>query len=210
MCEFVSWIEGGGKVYFLTNEVVKARLEDYKEFNSGWRRDLCGHGAIEWFFGLEQGMRHLEVNDFSRIGDIPKVIVEAIKSGQMSLIGYPNVLFDYDYPISPLLKKANTKFGLKADKIEKEATLKIRDENIAFNKKEDELDDELSEKLAKIPLRHTKIRRNLKGKYEGEIDKLIALNRVQQFKLREEQRDKQQALFWEIFSNPDNRRKCWK
>ena len=51
MCEFVSWIEVGKDVFFLTNDDLKPRkLNAYKKYNTNWREDLPGHGALYYFY----------------------------------------------------------------------------------------------------------------------------------------------------------------
>ena len=89
MCEFISWKEYNGKIWFLTDKVVKPRLAEFKKYNPGWRDDLSGHGAIEWFFNLpSQCEANKECTDFSSPKNFPPEIVEAIKAGALSTIGY--------------------------------------------------------------------------------------------------------------------------
>ena len=88
MCEFVSWIEYEGGVYFLDNATIADRLDEYKKFNKEWREDLPGHGAIQWWYPELKGKGvHKECTSSSIVG-YPKEVAEAIKTGRMSLVGY--------------------------------------------------------------------------------------------------------------------------
>ena len=89
MCEFVSYIKKGNKVLFLTNELVfhtekGKKLQEWCKNNE----DYTGHGAIRWYYGLEQdiGEDH-ECADFSTPDNFPDVIVRAIKNGKFRGIG---------------------------------------------------------------------------------------------------------------------------
>ena len=86
MCEFVSWVEKGVKVYFLTGKQVfgTKKGEKLREW-SGSADDYIGHGAIRYYYGLEQdeGVNRECVN-FTKPSNFPDVIARAIKSGDMS------------------------------------------------------------------------------------------------------------------------------
>jgi hypothetical protein len=88
MCDFISWIEKGGEILFLTgNDVFNSNrgLELQKYCKS--KDDLTGHGAIRFFFGTDdkpiQGGTERECTNFSTPAKFPKQIVKAIKKGQM-------------------------------------------------------------------------------------------------------------------------------
>ena len=88
MCEFVSWIKNDGNIFFLTNDDLKPRkLKKYKEYNKNWREDLCGHGAIRWFYPDIIGGSDQECVS-SEITYYPKEIVQAIKDYKLTKIGY--------------------------------------------------------------------------------------------------------------------------
>ena len=82
MCEFISWVEHEGKIFFLTendinSEYGKERLKERKD------NDFLGHGAIRTYYNLKpfEGMDR-ENRDFWD-GDLPKEIAEAWNSGQL-------------------------------------------------------------------------------------------------------------------------------
>ena len=102
MCEFLSWKEYQGEILFLTDEIIAPRLEDYKKFNPGWRDDLCGHGAIEWYHGLTDGAgKNRECTDFSSPKNFPAEIARALKNGEITYSPMPKGLLraalDADY-----------------------------------------------------------------------------------------------------------------
>jgi hypothetical protein len=88
LCEFISWIEKGDEILFLTgNDVFQTKrgLELQKYCKS--KSDLTGHGAIRWYFGkddkpLEAG-KERECTNFSTPDNFPKAIAKAIKRGEM-------------------------------------------------------------------------------------------------------------------------------
>jgi hypothetical protein len=85
MCEFVSWKNYDGTLWFLTDDIIAPRLEEFKLYNPEWREDLPGHWAIEWFFYLpEHCGRNKECTDFSSPSNFPPEIVREIKQGKMT------------------------------------------------------------------------------------------------------------------------------
>ena len=99
MCEFVSWKEYNGKLYYLDNDKLNTKdgwalikfLKDKKSLC-----DLCGHGAIERYYPEIAGKGvNKEVTDFSTPKKFPLEISEKIKAGKMSEIifeGFPFAL----------------------------------------------------------------------------------------------------------------------
>ena len=91
MCNFVSWKEDeAGNVFFLVDKDLKPRkLKEFKEYNTNWREDICGHGAITWFYPeLEGKCQNKELEDFSNLKKFPREVVEAIKNMKMMKIGF--------------------------------------------------------------------------------------------------------------------------
>ena len=88
MCEFVSWKEYDGHVYFLQNSDLETK-EGRKLLKADVIADLCGHGAIESYYPELKGKgKNKECTDFSTPKNFPREIVKAIMTGQMSNIGY--------------------------------------------------------------------------------------------------------------------------
>ena len=96
MCEFMSWVEKGEKVYFLTPAMIQdtpkgqAWLKYEGDKTDNWEDDQKGHGAIRWFFDLQnrEGEEH-ECTDFSSPANFPTEIVKAIKAGEFRGYVFP-------------------------------------------------------------------------------------------------------------------------
>jgi len=94
MCEFISWIEKGDKVYFLTGKQVfetkKGKEVIQKQCGV---EDYIGHGAIRLYYGLEQDEgKNRECNCFTKPDNFPSPIIRAIKRGDMRGMGEPEGL----------------------------------------------------------------------------------------------------------------------
>ena len=90
MCEFLSYTEYKGKLYYLTNFELATRegKELRKKLDYDFYEEIKGHGAIKEYFGLPHSkcIDH-ECTDFSTPDNFPAEIVEKIKVGQFSQIG---------------------------------------------------------------------------------------------------------------------------
>jgi hypothetical protein len=88
MCQFVSWIEHGGEVYYLKDSDLKPKkFNEYKKYNPRWYEDIMGHGAIRYFYPELKRGKERECTNFSTPNNFPVEIVKAIKEGKLSLIG---------------------------------------------------------------------------------------------------------------------------
>ena len=89
MCDFISWIEHQGDIYFLTNQELNTKEgRELKEYlGTAFYDDIKGHGAIDRYWGLKDKGIHGECTDFSTPDNFPPVIVEAIKKGLFEGIG---------------------------------------------------------------------------------------------------------------------------
>ena len=97
MCEFPSWTELGGRLYYLTAADLATREGRAlrKHLGAAFTDDIKGHGAIDYYHGLQGSGRHCECTDFSSPANFPAEIVEAIKSGAFRGIGVaPELLGD--------------------------------------------------------------------------------------------------------------------
>ena len=89
MCEFISYIEKNGEVLFLTgDDVFNTKRGKQLQKHCKSADDLTGHGAIRWYFGIDdkplEGGKERECTDFSSPANFPKPIVKAIKAGLMA------------------------------------------------------------------------------------------------------------------------------
>ena len=88
MCDYISWIAKGDEVLFLTGDDVfnTKRGRELQKYCIS-QNDLTGHGAIRWYFGKDdkplEGGKERECTDFSTPDNFPKIIVKAIKRGEM-------------------------------------------------------------------------------------------------------------------------------
>ncbi|MFH1209483.1 MAG: hypothetical protein V1663_01715, partial [archaeon] len=89
MCNLISWIEVNNTIMFLTDDIVKKGLNEFKKYNNSWITDIKGHGAIRWFYNNDfKGGISKECEDFTSPSNFPKEIVEAIKDCKFKLIGF--------------------------------------------------------------------------------------------------------------------------
>ena len=87
MCEFPSWIEYNGEVYFLKNGDLETKAGK-KLLGSVVKDDLCGHGAIVSYYPELMGKgKHCESICFSSPDNFPDAVVAELKKGNMSRIG---------------------------------------------------------------------------------------------------------------------------
>ena len=192
MCDFISWKTHKGKLYFLTDDIVKLRLREFKQYNEGWKGDLLGHGAIDWFFNLPEncGVKG-ECTDFSSPKNFPKEIVLAIKECRMNLIGFNlNLLND---PARKEYNKIKQTAWKEYDKI-KQTARKEYDEITQTAQKE-------YEKIRQATFRkeYNKMEQTAWEKY----DKIGQTAWEKYDKIR-------QTTFQKLFSNPKNRTEAWK
>ena len=92
MCEFLSWIEKNGDILYLTYDDIYhtekgKKLQKYCKCIS----DLVGHGAIRYYFKLEDG-ENKECTDFSTPDNFPAKLVDAIKRCEFAGLGAPRGL----------------------------------------------------------------------------------------------------------------------
>ena len=91
MCEFVSWIEKGKQVYFLTRTQVDSPQGEALKKRFPGEGELLGHAAIRAYFELDGGTER-EQADFSTPDNFPKAIVTAIKAGEFRGFDTPKYL----------------------------------------------------------------------------------------------------------------------
>jgi len=88
MCEFISWVEKRGKVYFLTGKELFHSKKGQQFLKTISLDDSCGHGTIRAYYGIDAGDGvDRECTDFSNPSNFPPMIVKAIKDGDMRGLG---------------------------------------------------------------------------------------------------------------------------
>ena len=99
MCEFPSWFVGPNNInLFLTNEKLNSErgmaLIKYLGIRT---EDLCGHGSIRYFYKIKgrdiNGQYpKFEAKENTNPDYIPEEIINAIKKGKMTKVGYSDNL----------------------------------------------------------------------------------------------------------------------
>ena len=118
MCDYISWIEKGDEILFLTGpDVFSSQRGSELQNHCKSKDDLTGHGAIRWFYGIGKDVgKERECTNFSTPANFPKQIVKAIKKGQMWGFGEvprgiltPALYADYKAKRAPLDADYNAK-----------------------------------------------------------------------------------------------------
>mgnify|MGYP001614189627 CR=1 FL=1 len=93
MCEFISWVEKEGRVYFLTQDLIHntPRGDEIQRRFPG-SGEIIGHAAIRAYFELDESGVSKEQTDFGTPNNFPPVIVEAIKKDELRGDGFPQGL----------------------------------------------------------------------------------------------------------------------
>ena len=189
MCNFVSWKEKDGEVFYLTNADLKPRkLKKYKEYNANWQEDLCGHGAIDYFYPDTKG-RNKECFDFENPKNFPKEIVKSIKNMEMTKIGID-------------IRLLNEKGQAEYEKIRQPAWAKYEKIRQQAWAKYEKIEQPAWAEYEKIRLQalaeYEKIRQPALAEYK----------KIEQPALAKYEKIRQQA-FWEIFRQKKYRAKGW-
>ena len=180
MCNWISYVEINNTIMFLTDDIVKKRLNEFKEFNKNWEEDIKGHGAIRWFYDNDfKGGISKEYEDFTSPSNFPKEIVEAIKDCKFKLISF-NVHLLND----------------KAKKEHKEIEQKAWEE---YHKIERQACEEYNKTSQQAWEEYLKIERQAYEKYY----KIIQQAYKEYYKIS-------QSTFWNLFKDVNNRREEWR
>jgi len=92
VCEFISWVEKGDKVFFLTyDRIYNTPMGDLIQRKFPGEGELIGHAAIRGYSELENGIDK-ECTDFSTPKNFPPAIVKALKNGEFKKMMPPSVI----------------------------------------------------------------------------------------------------------------------
>jgi hypothetical protein len=91
MCHFLSWTEFEGKLYYLTADCLKdARgVELRKHLGRSFNEDVIGHGAIDFYWGLNGKGVHKEFTNFSSPDRLPDLLQQAFLNGEFRRLPVP-------------------------------------------------------------------------------------------------------------------------
>jgi hypothetical protein len=185
MCEFVSWVEKGEKVLFLTDALLdtpKGQLT-LKEQSDG--EDIRGHSAIRFYFGFERDEgKNMECTDFSSPDNFPTAVAKAIKNCEFTKIG---TLPDFMFTTNGLTKVESNLAWREADKVWTEA-YKVWEEAYKARDKAYKARDEAYEEAYKVWTEADKAR-DKAYKARDEADKTVK---------------------WKVFASPENRIEAWR
>jgi len=226
MCEFLSWTEYKGKLYYLTNFEINTRngKKLRKKLDYNFSEEIKGHGAIKEYFGLphSQCIDH-ECTNFSTPNNFPSEIVEKIKRGEFSEIGIAEQLLtqsawaEYEKIRQSAwaeYKKITQSALAEYEKIRQSAWAeheKIRQPALAEYKKIRQSALAEYEKIRQPAwAEYEKIRQPAWAEYEKIRQSALAeYEKIRQPAWAEYEKIRQSA-FWNIFSNPNNRIEVWK
>ena len=93
MCDFCSWVElPNGRIKYLSKRQLETKRGKAMVERIG-TEDLCGHGAIREYWGLERVEgRNKECTDFSSPDNFPPEIAKALKDGDFEGVGIAQTL----------------------------------------------------------------------------------------------------------------------
>jgi hypothetical protein len=201
MCEFASWKEYKGKVYFIKNSDLITK-EGKKLLKPEVIADLSGHGAIEHYYPELKGKGvNKERTNFSTPKNFPKEIVRAIKAGKLSRIGLSSQLL-------------TAEGWAEYEKIRQQAWAeyrKIRQQAWAEYRKIMQQAWAEYEKIRQPALaEYRKIRQQAWAEYEKIRQQAWAeYEKIEQPAWAEYEKIRQQA-FWKIFKNLKYRAEVWR
>jgi hypothetical protein len=227
MCNFISWYEKDGVVFFLTDDdlATKAGKKLRKELGDQYAEDIKGHGAIARYFELNEWVVPMDAvrrevgdsrcPDFSTPNNFPPQIVAAIKNCNLTQIG--------QMPESVLLKRGLDL--IKKDAKRGEAEAKWKEAYAKWGEadaKRKEADAKWREAYAKWREAYAKRKEAYAKWREAEAKWREAdAKRGEAYAKREEAYAKRKEadakwreayanVFWKVFANPKNRKKVWR
>ena len=90
MCDFMSWIEYNGELYYLTDKQLKDKrgLKLKKYIQQDYKEEIIGHGAIRYYYDIPNGKgKNVECTDFSTQKIFPEEIRKKLKLGMITQFG---------------------------------------------------------------------------------------------------------------------------
>lgn len=186
MCDFVSWVElPNGKHRFLTREQLETQRGAELIEHVASREDLCGHGAIRWYYGIPDHMgANRECSWFRDKKFHPPEIVRAIETGLMEGIGRSIALLS-----SSAWGSFETTARMLSVKYESE--LQVAMSRYERGSHPEHETDRLRERVDR--------RTVAVGEYQSTRQRL-----------KNERFLAEQVCFWALFAEPENRRESWR
>ena len=91
MCEFLSWVEKGNKLYYQTRKQIDSPKGDELKRRFHGEGKLIGHAAIRAYYDIDNGSNK-ECTDFSSPANFPLEIAQAIVAGKFNYVPLPRGL----------------------------------------------------------------------------------------------------------------------
>lgn len=186
MSQFVSWINLNGANYFLTDRDLRGRrFNEYKRYNKAWLDDITGHGAIRFFYpelGAVYGSE-CTCSFFKSPRNFPVSLVEAVKALQMTR---------FDSIDAALTSRALDRY------LRIEQPLKAE-----YNRIKNTADCKFRDRQRSVMCGGDKFSI---GYYQSCLDDYL-LEEREAYSIY---LDSKLKIFWDIFSDPKNRRKDWR
>lgn len=209
MCEFSSWVEERGKIYFLTPAQVfnTRRGRELQEWSQNIQDDIKGHGAIRYYYGLDSGEgKDGDCADFSNPENFPREIIDAVKKGAMKGMLFPlgliiGVLED-EYKAK--LTVLEEDYDVKREALDGGYETKRRQLYENYEAKRKQLDEDENYKTK---------RDQLYADYWKELTALKENHKTERTALEEDYNTTREVLdndYWDIFMKQENRTPAWK
>ena len=192
MCQFVSWIKKGDKVYFLTARQIfeTTRGKQLQKWCSN-PDDYVGHEAIRFYYRIAEGAGDDgECSDFSTPDNFPSEIVKAIKEGKLRGLGQT--------PEGLLAPPAYKDYLAKKDQLHKDYQTNADQLHKDYQAKVDPLFEDY---LAKKDQLHKDCQAKVDPLFEDYLAKVG--------QLRKDYLAKADQLYWDLFAIPENRNHKW-
>ena len=213
MCEFVSWIEKGGKVLFLTGKQVfeTKKGENLRKW-TGSVDDYTGHGAIRYYYGLEQDEGiNKELTTFATTEGFPDVIIRAIKRGDMRGLAMEEELLSQQARAE--CKKVEQQAFAEYEKVEQQAWAEYEKVEQQTRAEYEKVRQQAFAEFVKVEQQafaeYVKVEQQARAEFaKVEQQALAEYEKVRQ-QARAECKKVEQQAFWDIFLIPENRNPNW-
>ena len=206
MCEFMSWVEKGNKVYFLTDKQIHetAKGKELQEWSKS-SDDLPGHGAIRYFYGLEQeeGINK-ECTDFSSPTNFPARIAKAIKGGKMRGLGTARGL---------LTNKVDAKWRSELNAVDAKWQPEQNAVYVKWRAEQDAVDAKWEAEQNAVDAKWRAELNAVNAKWRAELNAVNAKWRAERNEVDAKWRSEHNAVnakFWDLFSVLENRNPAWR
>jgi hypothetical protein len=207
MCEFISWIENGDKIHYLTYDQIynTPRGEILrKTVGSEEPEDLYGHGAIRKYYELPDGGRQKECTGFSKPTNFPGTIADAIKEGKFAGLATPRGL---------LLPRLYADYQAKRGSLDADYQAKCNSMYDDFEAKRNSLDADYEAKRNSLDADYMAKRNSLYADYQAKRNSLYDDFEAKRNSLDADYEAKRNSLyagFWGLFAIKKNRAKVWR